>query len=497
MAALESHLSLAAYDCRAYGYSAAVLCRFSARVAACCFLSIVSAAGCSAHRGAYPPSVPHAVQAFADAPSPCTCPGEFILPASVSLNNSVDEDEAVSTALANNAAFRAALMQLGMAEGDVIQAGLLSNPNLQTFFPVGAKQWEWTLYFPLETFVLRRHRVDAAQRDYERIANTLVQTGLNFVRDVRVAHTDLALALAQADLAEETVRLRQNIGDLTQKRLERGDISELEGTTARIDLLNARAAAGVAAQNVPLASARLAALMGLPSSVPEVRADSLSPPPPITLNIEDLIEQAMASRPDMQAAEWAVASASARTRLSRWLFWRVDAAIDANEEGPKGFEIGPGLRIDIPIFNRNQGGITRADAELMQARYNRDAIRDQIVQDVRTAATKLRQAQDNLSILRDEIVPSLREAATLAERAYEAGGTSYLLVLQTSTDYIAARTREIDQTAAARRALAELERSVGRKIVNGPDTWTDELPAPLLPPDEIDPALIPDQTSPP
>jgi len=360
---------------------------------------------------------------------------------------------------------------------------------------VGAKQWEWTLYFPLETFVLRGHRIDAAQRDYERVANTLVQTGLNFVRDVRVAHADLALALAQADLAQESVRLRQSISDLTQRRLERGDISELESTTARIDVLNTRAAAGVAAQNIPIASARLSALMGLPSSMAGVRADSLSPLPPITLNTDDLIEQALASRPDMQAAEWAVASASTRSRLSRWLFWRVDAAIDANEEGPKGFEIGPGLRIDIPIFNRNQGGIVRADAELMQARYNRDAIRDQIVQDVRTAAAQLKQAQDNLTILRNEIVPSLREAVSLAERAYEGGGTSYLFVLQTTSDYIAARTREIDQTAAARRALAELERSVGRKIVDDPGTWTHELPAPLLPPDEFEPATVPSPTS--
>jgi cobalt-zinc-cadmium efflux system outer membrane protein len=199
----------------------------------------------------------------------------------------------------------------------------------------------------------------------------------------------------------------------------------------------------------------------------------------------------------MQAAEWAVASASARSRLSRWLFWRVDAAIDANEEGPKGFEIGPGLRVDIPIFNRNQGGIIRADAELMQAQYNRDAIRDQIVQEVRTAATQLEQAQNNLTILRDEIVPSLREATTLAERAYDAGGTSYLQVLQTSTDYIAARTREIDQTAAARRALAELERSVGRKIVKNPEPWTQEQQLPAPPPliDDADPATSPDAVS--
>ena len=93
---------------------------------------------------------------------------------------------------------------------------------------------------------------------------------------------------------------------MTQKRLERGDISELEATTARIDALNAQAAAGVAAQNVPLASARLAALMGVPPTFDELRADSLVPVPSITLDTEELVSQALANRPDLMAAEWAV-----------------------------------------------------------------------------------------------------------------------------------------------------------------------------------------------
>ena len=118
----------------------------------------------------------------------------------------------------------------------------------------------------------------------------------------------------------------------------------------------------------------------------------------------------------------------------------MDGIIDANGEGLKGFEIGPGIRFDIPIFNRNQGGILRANAEVMQARYNRDAIRDQIVLDVRTAATQLRQAQDNLrDCPRPDFARASRGDHAVAERAFEGGGTSYLLVLQTTTDYVNAQ----------------------------------------------------------
>jgi cobalt-zinc-cadmium efflux system outer membrane protein len=315
-----------------------------------------------------------------------------------------------------------------------------------------------------------------------------VQYGLDFVRNVRVAYTDLALATAQLQLSNESVELRQGIADLTQKRLERGEISELEANTAKIDAVNARALASTLSFNVPLASAKLAALMGLPKSTPPLSANSFSTVSLETVDSEALVNEAIAARPDMHAAEWAVSAAVKRAQLSRWIFWRVEAVVDANQKGAKGYEVGPGLRMDIPIFNRNQGGIKRAQGELLQAQYARDAVRDQVIQDVRTAATQFQQAQANLKILQREIVPALKETTEITERAYATGGTTYLMVLQTSSDYISARTRELDQMSAVHRALAELERSVGRRITGMSDTCNPELPE-ILPPNEIFPPV--------
>ena len=235
-----------------------------------CILAVasLSLAGCWTPRGtSCAPAVPETVQPWTSQPvSSVSCPGEFALPPGSSLDDGLCEDEAIAIALTNNAAFRATLTQLGMARGDVIQAGQLTNPQLVYLFPAGAKQWEATLYIPIEAFVLRPHRLEVAESDYQRVANTLVQNGLDFVRNVRVAYTDLALATAQAQLANDIVALRQKIADLTQRRLDRGEISELEAATARIEALNARTLAGTAALNVSIAGARLSTLMGLPRS---------------------------------------------------------------------------------------------------------------------------------------------------------------------------------------------------------------------------------------
>ena len=68
--------------------------------------------------------------------------------------------------------------------------------------------------------------------------------------------------------------------------------------------------------------------------------------------------------------------------------------------------------------------------------HNRDAIRDQIYQDVRVACRQLSQAKANSTILETEVLPNLSEAIGIAKKGFEDGGTDYLLVLQTTTLYL-------------------------------------------------------------
>jgi cobalt-zinc-cadmium efflux system outer membrane protein len=383
------------------------------------------------------------------------------------LEDGLDEGEAVATGLANNSLFQAALAQLGMAGGDAVQATLLTNPQVLIYFPAGSKEGQYTIYAPIESYFLRPTRVKVANREYRRIGDQLVQNGLNVARDIRLAYIDLALAQEQANLASEAVTIRQGIADLTGKRFQNGDISELETISSKVDALNAAALTGVQSQNVLISQARLASLMGIPSTPVPLVPRALHPAPIPGMDQQQLIATALACRPDYHAARWSVAAAQERSRLSRWLFWRVDGVLDVRD-GPGYTRTGSGLRFDLPIFNRNQGGIIRADWELNAALHNRDAIRDQIYQDVQVAYRQAVQAQTNLQILEAEVLPKLSQAVKIAEQGFADGGTDYLLVLQTTSQYLDARARILDQRAALSRAIAELERSVGRSLAAPP-----------------------------
>ena len=329
---------------------------------------------------------------------PAAC-GETSIPDDVLLDDGVTADEAVAVALWNNSAFNATLAQLGMARGDLLQAGLLRNPQFQILLPGGSKQLEWALFLPVDALLLRETRLDMSEREVCRVAKQLVQNGLDVVRDTRVAHADLAFAVDRAALANEAVDVRKRIADLTRKQLDAGDISELEGTTARIDYLRAQADAAGLQHAVAQAEARLKQLMSIGAWQTGLQpiADD---PHSNTFNYElqALIDEATSCRPDLRAASFAVEAAKKRSDLSRWQWLRFDLVADANSGGAGNSNFGPGFRFDIPMFDRNQGGILTADWSVNQAVQNYNAVRDQVVMEVQTAYSQSQQAAANLAI---------------------------------------------------------------------------------------------------
>lgn len=401
---------------------------------------------------------------------PAKCDDDSLVPPGVTLEDGVTADEAVAMSLWNNSDFHATLARIGMARGDLIQSDMLTNPQFMILLPGGTKQLEYALFMPVESLLLRKHRVSIAQKDYCRIAEELVQNGLNLVRDVRQAHADLALAQQRVELADQAVTLRTRIVDLTGKRLQAGEISELEATSARLDQLRTQATAVGLPQQVEAARARLAMLMGIAVlQLPLVATGDAEPPDPLP-EISELVAEAMQSRPDLKAARMAFAAEQERAALSRWRWLRVDAVADGNSGGVGPANFGPGVRLDLPIFDRNEGGNVRADWSVYQASQNYYALRDRVIMEVRVAAAQSQQADASLTLLQTEVMSSLLEAAALAEKAYRDGGADYFLVLQTSSQLLEIRASELQLLNDRRKAQAELERSVGRRLFRGSTT---------------------------
>lgn len=394
-------------------------------------------------------------------------PGEVVIPASVSLDDGLSEEEAVTLAVWNNAQFRETLADLGLSHADLVQAGMLPNPTLSALIPVGAKPFELTVKYPTEILWLRPKRVAAAKLDYERAAQRLVQSGLDLIRDVRVSFADTTLADERLRLAEEALKLNGRIADLSQARLRAGDISELEAAGANVDGLQAREHAARTRQEAVIARERMRHLLGLGLGHWTERVVPSPAPAPATPALEFCLTNALASRPDLRAAELGLEAAGKRIGLAKAETFTLAAGLNGKDVGSgaaKEFLVGPTLDLALPVLNQNQGGLAQAQAKLEKAARQYFTVRDRIVLEVREAHTRAMQAAESLAQWRDQILPPLEESVRQAERAFAGGNISYLPVLELTRKLTDARLKEAMAAADVRRASAEQERSVGQRL---------------------------------
>jgi cobalt-zinc-cadmium efflux system outer membrane protein len=385
------------------------------------------------------------------------------LPPDVNLTDGLTQEEAVAVALWNSPSFLATLSDLGLARADLAAAGLLRNPVLSLLFPIGPKQLEFTLQYPLEVLWQRPSRIEAARFNAQAVGERLVWDALSLVAQVRSAHADAITADRRLALAVQNAELTRRLADITDARLRAGDISELEARAPRSDASRSDAVRRATEHDRDLTRLTLAALLGLdrpPGQLtPLVSAAYDSAP----CTIDDgRLKEALASRPDVRAAELMIETATARARWERSRVFTLIGVLDANGQGDEGFEIGPGLNGELPIFDRNQGGIARATVEIERASRLYAAARAHVITDVRSADVRVTQAQQALDAWTTDIVPSLETEQRQAESAYQAGEIPLFNVLDVSRRLVDGRMRQLDAEADLFRSRIALERAIGR-----------------------------------
>jgi cobalt-zinc-cadmium efflux system outer membrane protein len=395
-------------------------------------------------------------------------PGDVVWPKEVNLEDGLSEDEAITLALGNNAAFQEALADLGLSRADLVQAGMLPNPSFSMLVPVGAKPLELTAKYPLEALWLRPRRVAAARLDYERTVQRLVQSGLDLIRDTRLALVDAALAKEKNKLASETLTLNTRLAELSQARMRAGEASELEAGLAESDVRQGREQSMRARRDMELAEERLRHLLGLGLSpwIERINLLPLRAPRPAPALSDVVVSNAVAARPDLRAAAIALEAAGKRIGLARAETFTVAAGINAKEIGSgaaKEFLSGPTFDLAVPIVNQNQGGVAQAKARFAKAARQYFTVRDRAVLEIQDARTRLEQARESHEQWESHILPPLVEAVRQAESVYAAGNVPYQFVLENHRRLADARARAAIARADLGRAEAELERSLAQQ----------------------------------
>lgn len=396
-------------------------------------------------------------------------PGEFDFPPNVNLSDGINEDEAIALALYNNAQFQADLAMISIANADLIDAGTVSNPLLRYLSPNAGIMASGYINFAFDFIWQRPKRIAAATAEAERIAENMVYRGYSLIQDVQLAYADILLTKEKAKVYYENLLVRSQMRMLTLARLRSGDISELEANTFLVDSLNANDLLLRSLQDTLIYATRLNTLLGFrPDTL--LTLDSSRATGHQKLSENELLEMAYANQPELRAARIAIESAGQRIGWEKSRIINFTAVLnyqhlngDGNKWIPNAFN--PGFQLEVPVFNRNQGRIARAKAELQQASFQYVALRHRIARDVSEAYHRYELSYASFQLWNNNVLPSLDRAVRLAQKAYQLGETSYLPVLETMRQWLDARLRKAEIEAELKRSVSSLNFTIGKKFL--------------------------------
>ncbi|WP_413816426.1 efflux transporter outer membrane subunit [Pigmentiphaga sp.] len=342
-----------------------------------------------------------------------------------------------------------------------------------------------TVSYEVDLFGRVAASVQAATAQAEQSEALLRSVQLSLQADVAQAYFLVRELDAGQALYAGTVELRERTLALIQRRYDEGDISELDLARARTELASARSEALDIARQRAAAEHALAILLG------QAPAGFTLPARPLTrvaVSVPPGLPSALLERrPDIAAAERAMAAANARVGVARTAFFprlELTGALgyesaqlgDLFNWSSRTFLFGPlvGTMLSLPIFD---GGRREAGLQAARAAYE-----EEVAVYRQTVLNAFKEVEDNLSNLRiladqyraqDEAVASAARAARLSQIQYREGSVSYL-------DVIDADRSVLQQRRAATRLDGELARSTVNLIRALGGGWDGPAPTAVL-----------------
>jgi outer membrane protein TolC len=329
-------------------------------------------------------------------------------------------DAAVQVALLNNKGLQAAYNELALAETDLVEQSLPSNPvfSISKIAGGGASEIERQVVGDILALATLPFRSEIARDRFRQAQLRAALATLRLAADVRrsyfrsVAANELVALLTDAkSTAESTAQLAVKLG-------ETGALNKLD--QAREQVFYAETTADLAAARQAAASARerLARLMGLWDDGLDFRLPGQLPPlPRRPLTLPSIEADAVAHRIDLQIARIELAALARSLQLSeatRFVTLLDLAGIERRTQDPEGTpfrERGFDIQFQIPIFDGGEVRVRQA-LETYNFAFNRLTERAVNVRsEARDAYLSYRSAYDIASHYQREILP-LRKIIT-------------------------------------------------------------------------------------
>jgi len=327
-------------------------------------------------------------------------------------------------------------------------------------------------------FELTRLGERAAQRGVatahlDEVSSDSLAEEYRVVGDARQRWLAVLAAKQVANLFDAEKALRDRAVQIVQERRRLGEANELEVAASRLEAAEVGREARRAEGELATARCELNRVLGLPPDYELILSDIDKPLHVVLFNDpadDDLDQRLLSGRYELKAKQSAYQKSERELRLAilrQYPKVKIGPSFGTEPEGTN--YLGVGASIELPIFDRNQGGIAEAEAVRKTARAEYISLLHKLRADAFDARDQLRRARAEVDEQERTVLPLIRQNEQLFEAAYRARELSIVEWGIAQQRNLKSRRDYLDTLIRYRQKLIELETALGSPL-SGPAT---------------------------
>ena len=400
--------------------------------------------------------------------------------------NGLSLDIAIDYLVRTNYDLLTKYQEIPKAQADILSAGLRLNPflfasadnipygNYSQQRP-GATSYEATIAQPIDINQKRKVRVRVAQQA-KRVLEAQYQDAVRLqIDNLYTLYVDVLEARQTLRAARTGLAGLAEVVKTTRDLVKKGQQPQTELDRVVIQQYNAEVALHAAEVALGQAKRNLATLLAIPpqqADCLEVRGTIRDTAPPLPCT-EELIQIALQSRPDLMAFRLGVDRAKAAVQLAKaervedvFLFY---TPYNRTNNGPVGGQDATswsvGLLVPLPVFNRNQGNIARAQVNVTQTQIEVAGAERQVANEVQRAVAEYSSSRTVIQRYEQDILAAARRLRDGKYRLYTKGQEGLVVYLEAQREYNDVVRQYLETLVRHRRNMLRLNTAVGQRIV--------------------------------
>lgn len=337
----------------------------------------------------------------------------------------------------------AALRQtIEISKAEIAAADVLPNPRVNygnysllsannTMYD-GKVQREIVLEVPVLISGQHGARVDAAEKQVQTTEAAVQAEFAGLVHELWRTFIKLLAGQQRVAVLEETSANMERLAALVAGREESGSASRYDALRMEIEAKDVRAKLETARNDLQGTVEELGLMLGLPDWKPQAVGNFA--PLGVPADLKKAWADAERINPEIETVRRGETAADARLEKAKAERWPVPSIQfgSAFTDQPYGHAFFGGLSVEIPLFDRNQGGMARASAEKQSAILEREFVTSQIHVALDRATGLLSRRRETRAQFEREVIAKLPALKEMGEAAYRLGKGSLLELLDST-----------------------------------------------------------------